>query len=78
MGWCDSVGALQPDSLPPAALRLARFNLIHRYSVFGLLERMEESQVRLEFWLPVLQAAVRFFYLKRCSQVCELLDQPCP
>ena len=40
---CDSVGALGPDVVGRAALRRARFNLAHRYDVFGLTERADES-----------------------------------
>ena len=32
---CDSVGALEPRALGGASLRLARYNLLHRYAVFG-------------------------------------------
>ena len=42
--WCDSIGSLQPDEMGAAELRLARFNLVHRYAVFGLVERGDESQ----------------------------------
>mmetsp|Transcript_37333 Transcript_37333/g.84592 ORF Transcript_37333/g.84592 Transcript_37333/m.84592 type:complete len:243 (-) Transcript_37333:351-1079(-) len=52
--WCDSIGALATDQLGPADLRVARFNLLHRYAVFGIVERAEESQALIAWtfgWL---------------------------
>ncbi len=57
---CDSVGALEPRALGGASLRMARFNLLHRYAFFGLTERAEESQLLMAWSLGWLD-----FYLSK-------------
>ena len=59
---CDSVGALSRPghAMSVSALRRARFNLAHRYDVFGLTERAEESMAVIAWvfgWLPLLERA---------------------
>ncbi|KAL1518942.1 hypothetical protein AB1Y20_003213 [Prymnesium parvum] len=58
--WCDSVGSLEPGTLTSAALRAAKFNLVHRYAVFGLQERTLESQALIAWtlgWLDFYRSA---------------------
>ena len=59
---CDSVGAVTPRVLGGAALRRARFNLLHRFAFFGLTERAEESQLIIAWALGWLG-----FYLEQAG-----------
>ena len=55
---CDSVGAFSKAAITPAARRRARFNLAHRFDVFGLTERSTESMAIIAWafgWLPALR-----------------------
>ena len=58
---CDSVGAIDgPKALGGAALRRARYNLLHRVALFGLTERAEEGQLLMAWGLGWLD-----FYLEQ-------------
>ena len=58
---CDSVGALGPTVISRTTLQRARFNLAHRYDVFGLTERTEESMALIAWafgWTSFYKARV--------------------
>jgi hypothetical protein len=64
VGLCDSIGALTRSAAGANALRRARYNLAHRYAVFGLTSRSEESMAIIAWvfgWLPFLESHLDIF-----------------